>query len=136
MTDWIGLEGLVVAARVGVFDWERRAPRPLVLDIRLTLDLRTAGASDALEDTVDYQAVADVAAAAGVERHYALIEAYAERLAHALFARFPCTALALTVRKPGAVARTRSLGIHIERARADYRKPSRPHGVAGVIPSR
>ncbi|HEX7382334.1 MAG TPA: dihydroneopterin aldolase [Nevskiaceae bacterium] len=133
MTDWIALEGLVVAARVGVYDWERTAPRPLVLDIRLMVDLRTAGASDALEDTVDYQAAADTATAVGVERHYALIEAYAERLAGALFARFPCTALALTVRKPGAVAGTRSLGIHIERRRDDRAASGRDHeGVGGA----
>lgn len=119
MSDWIRLEGLNIDAPVGVHDWEKHAPRPLLLDIELALDLRAAGASDALADTIDYQAVAATAAEVARRAHHALIEAYAEQLAREIFLRFPCTALRLTVHKPGAVARTRSLSVHIERSRAE-----------------
>lgn len=117
MNDWVRLDGLLVDAPVGVFDWEKRAPRPLVVDIELAVDLRAAGASDRLSDTIDYQAVADTAAAVAHSRHHELLEAYADALARAVFARFPCTALRITVHKPGAVARTRTLSVHIERER-------------------
>lgn len=126
MSDWIRLDGLVVTAPVGVHDWEKRGPRPLVLDIELALDLRRAGASDALADTIDYQAVADTADQVARAHHHELIEAYADRLAQALFAGFPCTALRLTVHKPGAVARTRTLAVHIERSRHDYEPVTNP----------
>lgn len=127
MNDWIRLEGLLVNASVGVHGWEKRRPRPLVLDIELALGLHCAGASDALADTIDYQAVADTAAQVARARHHELIEAYADRLAQAIFANFPCTAVRLTVHKPGAVAGTRTLSVHIERTREEYD----PHDSAG-----
>lgn len=120
MSDWIRLEGLHVDAPVGVHEWEKGAPRPLLLDIALALDLRPAGTSDALADTIDYQAVADTAAEVARCRHHELIEAYADKLARELLARFPCTQVQLTVHKPGAVARTRTLSVSIERSRKDY----------------
>lgn len=126
MSDWVRLEGLQVDAWIGVFDWEKRAPRPLLVDIGLAMDLRVAGASDRLADTIDYVAVANVAAAVAAARHHELIEAYADELARVLFARFPCTAVHITVHKPGAVPRTRTLSVHIERARADYGAEAMP----------
>ncbi|TAM09742.1 MAG: dihydroneopterin aldolase [Nevskiaceae bacterium] len=119
MSDWIRVEGLQVDAPVGVFDWEKRAARPLLVDIELGLDLRPAGASDRLADTIDYAAVARVAAAVAATRHHELIEAYADELARALLAGFPCTAVRVTVHKPGAVPRTRMLSVHVERERND-----------------
>ncbi|HEU0197154.1 MAG TPA: dihydroneopterin aldolase [Nevskiaceae bacterium] len=120
MNDWVRLEGLVLSAPVGWYGWEKLGARPLVLDIELAVDLRRAGVSDDLADTINYQAVADTAAEVARTHHHALVEAYADHLAQCLFATYPCTALKLTVHKPGAVAGTRTLSVHIERRRADY----------------
>lgn len=118
--DAIVISGLKISARVGVHRWEQAMPRPLLLDMELLLDLRRAGASDRLTDTVDYAAVAQLACALAVERHYALLESFAENLAAALFAHFPLRGVRLQVAKPGAVADLRTVAVRIERSARDY----------------
>jgi dihydroneopterin aldolase len=59
MTDLIRLRGLCVQGRVGVTDEERAQPQTLIVDVDLEVDLRKAGQSDELADTVDYSQVAE-----------------------------------------------------------------------------
>lgn len=54
MNDRILITGLVVDARIGVTQEERAEPQPLVIDIELAVDLSTAGETDDLRDTIDY----------------------------------------------------------------------------------
>lgn len=58
--DVIELRGLRVTAVVGVLPEERERAQPLELDLDVTADLRAAGRSDALADTIDYGALCDV----------------------------------------------------------------------------
>lgn len=58
MTDRIRLQGLRVSGRIGVSAEERAEPQTLVVDVDISVDLRKAGHSDALEDTIDYSEVA------------------------------------------------------------------------------
>lgn len=78
--DRIELRGLRAMTVVGVLDHEQEAPQPVELDLVLHVDLREAGASDDLADTVDYGALADACMAA-LTRPASLLEAAAERLA-------------------------------------------------------
>lgn len=120
MSDRILISGLGVQAVVGIHAWERQAPRPLLLDLEVSYDLRAAGASDAITDTLDYQAIADLAAAVAGEKTYQLIEHYAECLCRRLCAAYPLSAVQLTVHKPGAVAAARTVSVRIRRRPADY----------------
>ena len=120
MSDAILIGGLAVKALIGVYGWEQQAPRPLSLDLEMELDLRAAGASDALADTVDYGAVSELAAKVAAEQPYALVERYAEVLAQRLLAGFPVERLRLTVHKPGAVPGARTISVRIERKSTDY----------------
>ena len=67
MTDAIRILGLEVQTRVGVSDEERARAQTVVVDVNIGVDLTRAGASDALDDTLDYSAavtlVADTIAA-------------------------------------------------------------------------
>lgn len=121
VSDTIVIAGLTLDAIIGIHEWERQIPRPLLIDVTLHLDLRAAGASDALEDTVDYQAVADWAATlAGQENHH-LIEHYAEALAQRLLLGLPVIeSVDVTVHKPGAVPAARTIAVQISRGRSDY----------------
>ena len=57
MSDLVLIEGLAMETVVGVYDWERRVRQSLRLDVELRTDLRAAGGSDRLEDTIDYKAM-------------------------------------------------------------------------------
>lgn len=117
--DRVFIEGLEVSATIGCHPWERRGPRPLVVDLELAHDNRPAAASDALADAVDYEAVALRIAALAAESDCELLETFAERCAQALLREFGAEWLRLRIGKPGAVRGARTAGVSIERGRAD-----------------
>jgi dihydroneopterin aldolase len=59
VSDRIRLQGLRFEGRIGVTQEERAEPTALVVDVDLEVDLRPAGESDDLEQTVDYSEVAE-----------------------------------------------------------------------------
>ncbi|MBU0789479.1 MAG: dihydroneopterin aldolase [Polycyclovorans sp.] len=119
MSDLILLHGMEVEALIGVYDWERHAPRPLVLDLELSVDLHAAATSDRVQDTVDYAAVAACVTALCQREQPQLLEALAGRIARALLAEFATlTALTLTLHKPGILPNVRDVAIRLSRARS------------------
>ena len=129
--DRVFIEGLEVSATIGCHPWERRGPRPLVVDLELAHDNRPAAASDALADAVDYEAVALRIAALAAQSDCELLETFAERCAQALLREFDAQWLRLRIGKPGAVRGARTAGVSIERGRADLHGPGDAGGGAG-----
>jgi dihydroneopterin aldolase len=81
MSDQILVSGLRVMAPVGVLEEERARPQPLSIDCALDVDLAVAGASDDLEDTVNYAEVALLADQLARARHHELLESLADEIA-------------------------------------------------------
>jgi dihydroneopterin aldolase len=98
MTLMVELIGLEVFGRHGVDDDERQQGRTFLYDIALGV---RPPASDRLEDTVDYRAVAACVQEVSDAREYRLIEALASAVADELAARFPVESVRVRVRKPG-----------------------------------
>ena len=113
--DTIRLRGLKVEGIVGVHDWERRVPRPIVIDLELATDAARAAKKDALKDALDYAAVAQAVAQVVMTSEFQLIETLAERLAEKLQKDFGVPWLRLEVHKPGAVAGAQDVSVAIER---------------------
>ena len=108
------LEGLAVFGRHGVLDDERREGQEFLYDIRM--DVGDAGASDRIEDAVDYREVGDCVRAVSASRDFNLIEALASAVADALLERFPLRAVRVSVTKasPAGVG-ARSAVVTVER---------------------
>ena len=81
--DLIRLHGLRVVGTHGVLPEEQARPQPFELDLDLAVDLALASVSDRLADTVDYGAVAELAAGVGAGPSFELLEALAEAVAQA-----------------------------------------------------
>jgi dihydroneopterin aldolase len=81
--DRIELRGLRALGTHGVLPEERDRPQPFEIDVDLEVDLRRAGRSDNLADTIDYGAVAEAVAAAVAGPHVDLLEHLADRIAAA-----------------------------------------------------
>lgn len=113
--DTVRIKGLKVEGIVGVHDWERRVPRPIVIDLELSTDAARAAKSDALKDALDYAAVAKVASEFVGASQYQLVETLAERLADKLRAQFGVAWVKLEVHKPGAVPGAQDVSVAIER---------------------
>ncbi|WKG02974.1 dihydroneopterin aldolase [Mycolicibacterium sp. HK-90] len=102
MADRIELRGLRVRGNHGVFEHERRDGQEFVVDITAWVDLRGAAASDDLADTLDYGALAQLAAdiVAGPPRN--LIETVSAEIADAVMADERLHAVEVVVHKPSA----------------------------------
>lgn len=118
--DTVFIEALHVETIIGVHAFEQHAPRPLILDLEMGVDIRDAAASDRIRDAVDYSAVAEAIIRLAAERRFQLIETLAETIARMVFERFPITRLRLSIGKPGAIDTAKTVGVRIERRREDY----------------
>ena len=113
--DWIHLRRVEVRCVLGVYPEERRRARPLRLDIALACDTRRAGASDRLEDTLNYEEIEAAARAAARRGKFRLVEALAEAVAQACLAHDGVRAVRVVADKPGALAHTQSVAVDILR---------------------
>ncbi len=118
MSDSVFITGLVCETIVGVYDFERVAPRELLVDLDMDWDNRPAGQSDDLGLALNYDAVSQRVRAVVSSLQPQLIETLAEAVAADLLATFELSRLTLTLHKPGAVPGTQSLGVRITRQRA------------------
>ncbi len=120
MPDVILLEAIQVPAALGVTAAERRMRRPVLLDIEVTRDLRKAGRTDKIRDTLHYKRIFEVVEDVASNQEHRLVEALGERIAAAVLAKFDADAVTLTVRKPKPIAGVlEHAGIRITRTRAD-----------------
>lgn len=118
--DLIELRGLRVTGIVGVLDHERTQPQPLEVDLDLALDLRAAGATDDLVDTVDYGAVCAVAEHVVASTSFALLEALAEHLAAGVLdvdARIESVTVSVRKLRPPVAQQLATSGVRVTRSR-------------------
>lgn len=102
MTDRIVLHGISALGFHGVHDFEKADGQEFVVDVTLEVDLRRAGRSDALEDTVSYAEVATDVVALITGPSLDLIESLAEQIAAAALRRPLVQAVHVIVHKPQA----------------------------------
>ena len=115
--DRILIQDLALRCVIGVNAEERREKQDIVISITLEVDLRKAGRSDDLVDTVDYKALKKKILAVVEGSKYLLVEALAERIA-ALGLEDPrVERVTVLVEKPGALRFARSVGVEISRDR-------------------
>lgn len=117
--DRILISDLLVRCVIGVRDEERRDKQDVLINLELSADLRKAGASDRLEDAVDYAALKKRIVAMAEQSQFFLVEALAENIA-ALCLEHPKVVQAVVrVEKPTALRFARNVGVEIVRQRTD-----------------
>jgi dihydroneopterin aldolase len=121
--DAIQLRGLRATGVHGILPEERSRAQPFEVDLDLEVDLRAAGGSDDLADTVDYGAVVESVAEEIAGPHADLLEHLAERIARAVMrsagARVLGVAVTLRKLRPPVPYELASAGVRIHRSRAE-----------------
>jgi len=120
MTDEIHIRDLLVRGILGVQDWERQQPQDILINVTLFSDLRRAGASDDIEDTVNYRTVTKKMIAHVESAGRFTVEALAADVARLCLAEPGVERVRVRVEKPGALRFARSVGVEIERTGADF----------------
>lgn len=100
MSDAIRLKNMIFFGYHGVNDGERRDGQRFQIDLDLGLDVAAAGASDRLEDALDYTKVYAVVRDVVEKEQYQLLEALASRIAAAALGFGQVETVRVRVRKP------------------------------------
>lgn len=119
VVDRIEISGLRVFGRHGVFDWEKEQGQDFTLDLALEVDLRPAGKSDDLTDTVDYGVLAERIAREVEDTQFTLIEALAQHLSDVVLADGRVRSVDIRIGKPDVALSVElvDVAVHIRRER-------------------
>jgi dihydroneopterin aldolase len=116
--DIIYVRDLHIDAVIGIYGWERQIRQSIVLDLEMATDIRKAAASDGIEDTLNYKAVAKRLIDFVGHSEFQLVETLAEKITEIVLTEFPVKWVRLQLNKRGAVRGARDVGIIIERGQA------------------
>ena len=118
--DVILIRDLSARGIIGINDWEREKAQEILINLWLYIDLRRAGASDLINETISYSSVAKKVRAHAESAARLTVEALATDLAKLCLAEPGVRRVRVQVEKPGAVRFTRSVGVVIERTATDF----------------
>ncbi len=116
--DRVRLEGLVLEAGVGVYDFERGIRQRLEVDVTAHIDLAPPGSTDDVADTLDYDGIAQLCRSVVEARHHDLIESIAAEIADGVLQGAPAVVrVEVRVAKPGAIPDAKNVAVEIDRSR-------------------
>ncbi|MDJ0832841.1 MAG: dihydroneopterin aldolase [Gammaproteobacteria bacterium] len=113
--DIVFIRDLQIETVIGVYDWERKIRQVISIDLDMATDIRKSAASDDIEDTLNYKAVAKRLITFVEDSQYQLVETLAEKICDIVLTEFAVPWVRLTLHKPGAVSGSKSVGVMIER---------------------
>ncbi len=113
--DIVFIEDLTIETVIGIYDWERKIRQKVVFNIEMGTDIKAAAATDTIDNTLDYKAVAKRIIAFVEDSEFQLVETLAERVAEIIQKEFGVPWLKLKLSKPGAVRGSKAVGILIQR---------------------
>ena len=118
--DQVIIRDLSARGIIGLNDWEREKPQEMLINLTLFADLRAAGQSDEIADSVNYRTVAKKVLAHAESAGRLTVEALAADIARICLAESGVLKARVRVEKPGAVRFSRSVGVEIERDAREF----------------
>ena len=113
--DVIFIRELRIETLIGFHKRERHVPQTLQVDLEIGIANRAVFTSDRVADCIDYEKVTNRIAELAAERHYNLVETFAERIARTLIEEFGAASAKVSVAKLGILKSTGLVGVAIER---------------------
>ena len=113
--DRIFLSEMKIDTTVGIWEWEKRIKQQVIIDIEMSADIKKAAATDQIEDTLNYKAVAKSVRKLVEESSFQLVETMAEKISELVIGEHSVSWVKVRVNKPGAIRGSKGVGIIIER---------------------
>ena len=111
------IKNLLAHGIIGVNDWERKRAQNILINLTLFTDTRPAGATDHINDCVNYSTMSKKVLTHAETANRETVEALANDLAKICFEDARVQKVIVRVEKPGAVRFAESVGVEIERSR-------------------
>ncbi|MCA9901129.1 MAG: dihydroneopterin aldolase [Ardenticatenaceae bacterium] len=118
--DKIIIRDLLLRGIIGINPDERVKLQDILINMVIWADIRKAAASDAIEDAVDYKSITKRVIQHVEESSDFLVERLVTDLARLVITEFGVERVMVRVEKPTALRFAESVGIEIERTRADF----------------
>ena len=118
MTDQIQIKDLHLRTIIGINKEERRDRQDVLINIVLYADTQAAGASDDIDDAVNYRTITKGVIKLVEESKFYLVEKMAAEIAAICLEDPRVEEISVRVEKPGALRFARSVGVEIHRTRA------------------
>ncbi len=100
---------------IGIYDWERKIPQTIQLDVEIGLPNSRACETDKVEDTIDYAKIVARIQETLAAKPFSLVEALAEHIAQLIRSEFGAPWVKVSVAKLGLIRGIKQLGVVIER---------------------
>ena len=117
--DRILISDLSARCVIGINDEERREKQDVLINLSIFADLSRAGASDRIEEAVDYRSLKKRILAMIEDSRFQIVEALAEAVARICLSEPGVLKVRVRVEKPAALRFTRSVGVEITRPPED-----------------
>lgn len=119
--DKIHIRDLVLRCIIGINPHERDQRQDVVINITMHADLRQAGRSDNIDDTVNYKTIKRKVVDLVENSSCLLVEHLAQQIADTCLVDQRVQRVEVTLDKPGALRYARSVAVQIMRERSDGR---------------
>ena len=116
--DVIFIKAFRAETLIGIYEWEKKVPQPLEIDIEIGLPGKAELTSDDIADTIDYGKVVGRVREVLASHSFSLLESLAEHLAQIVLAEFGSPWVRLSVAKIDAMNGVKRLGVRMERGSA------------------
>ena len=113
--DTIFISDLRLDILIGVYDWERKVPQTVQLDLEIGIPDGGRPRSDRIRETVDYAKVIGRIQSSLREERFLLVERLAEHLAQLVMTEFKAPWVRISVSKLAVEKDVKRVGITIER---------------------
>jgi FolB domain-containing protein len=118
--DRIVIKDLLLRGIIGINDWEREKPQDILINITLFGDLRPAGKTDDIDDTINYRTITKKVINHIENSSRFTVEALAADIARICLQGSRVNRTRVRVEKPGALRFASSVGVEIERSAEDF----------------
>jgi dihydroneopterin aldolase/D-erythro-7,8-dihydroneopterin triphosphate epimerase len=115
--DRIHIRDLALSCIIGLYPEERTHKQDVIINVTMETDLRAAGKSDDLNDTVDYKAIKLEILDFVENSSFELIESLADGTAAICLKNERIESATVTIDKPGALRFARSVAVEVTRTR-------------------
>lgn len=113
--DTIFISDLRLDILIGVYDWERKVPQTVQLDLEIGIPDAGQPRSDRIRETIDYARVIERIKASLQQDRFLLVERLAEHLAQLVMTEFKVPWVKVSVSKLAVEKDVKRVGITIER---------------------
>jgi FolB domain-containing protein len=117
--DKVIISDLLVRGIIGINPDERVKKQDILINVIIYADVRPAAASDAIEDAVNYKSISKRIITHVEESADFLVEKLSSDIARIILTEYGVERVRVRVEKPGALRFAQSVGVEIERTRAD-----------------